>query len=110
MKKTYAISELQPYINWAYYYHSWQLRDPEQQRQSREEAELLLRQLNDTYHVYALFQLFNAHSDGDDIILSSSSMQRPCRCPSSANSMENASASLTSSIPGMTTSGFSLQR
>lgn len=81
MKKAYAISELQPYINWAYYYHSWQLRDPEQQRQSREEAELLLRQLNDTYHVYALFQLFNAHSDGDDIILSSSSMQRPCRCP-----------------------------
>ncbi len=81
MRKTYGIHELQPYINWAYYYHAWQLRTPEQQRQSREEAEQKLLQLNGTYHVHALFQLFDAHSTGDDIILSSPSMQRPCRCP-----------------------------
>ncbi len=80
MRKTYEIHELQPYINWAYYYHAWQLRTTEQQRQSREEAEHMLLQLNSTYHVHALFQLFDAHSAGDDIILSSSGMQQPCRC------------------------------
>ena len=69
MRKTYDISELQPYINWAYYFHAWQLRDTTRQRQSREEAEQMLHQLNGTYHVYALFSLFEAHSTGDDVII-----------------------------------------
>ena len=45
MKITYALHDLQPYINWAYYYHAWQLREPEQQQESRAEAEQVLRHL-----------------------------------------------------------------
>ena len=66
---TYEIHDLQPYINWAYYYHAWQLRDVAQQQKSRAEAEDILSQLDGYYHVYALFDLFNAHSDGDDIVI-----------------------------------------
>ena len=76
MKKVYEIQVLLPYVNWAYYYHAWQLYSPEQQQQSREEAEQMLRQLDGTYHVYALFLLFDAHSNGDDICLASEG--RPC--------------------------------
>ncbi|MBQ9230758.1 MAG: 5-methyltetrahydrofolate--homocysteine methyltransferase [Prevotella sp.] len=81
MRRTYEIHDLQPYINWAYFYYAWQLRTPDQQQQSRAEAEQMLSQLDGKYHAYALFQLFEAHSEGDDIILSSPSMQQPCRCP-----------------------------
>lgn len=81
MKITYALHDLQPYINWAYYYHAWQLREPEQQQESRAEAEQMLQHLDTHYRAHALFHLFEAHSEGDDVILSSSGMQRPCRCP-----------------------------
>ncbi len=69
MKRTYEIHDLVPYINWVYYYHAWQLRTASQQKQSREEAEEMLVKLDGRYHVYALFQLFEAHSEGDDIVL-----------------------------------------
>ena len=69
MKRTYEISDLQPYINWTYYYHAWQLRTPDQQRQSRAEAEQMLAQLDGKYRAYALFQLFDAHSEGDDMVV-----------------------------------------
>ena len=69
MKRVYEIHELQPYINWAYFYHAWQLRNPDQQLKSRGEAEQVLVQLDGRYRAYALFQLFDANSDGDDIVL-----------------------------------------
>ena len=70
MRRTYEIRDLMPYINWGYYYHAWQLHTPDQQRQSKEEAEQMLSQLDGKYHAYALFQLFDAHSEGDDIVVS----------------------------------------
>lgn len=69
MKCTYEIHDLQPYINWVYFYHAWQLRTPDQQRQSREEAEQMLAWLDGKYRAYALFQLFDAYSEGDDIVV-----------------------------------------
>lgn len=69
MKFTYEIHDLQPYINWAYFYYAWQLHDPVEQQKSRAEAEEILSQLDDKYHAYALFQLFEAHSNGDDVIV-----------------------------------------
>jgi len=69
MKLTYEIHDLQPYINWAYFYHAWQLRNPEQQQQTRAEAEQTLARLDGKYHAYALFQLFEAHSEEDDVIV-----------------------------------------
>ena len=70
MKRTYRIHDLQPYINWAYFYHAWQLHDPVEQQKNRAEAEDILRHLDAKYQVYALFELFDCHSHGDDIVIS----------------------------------------
>ena len=69
MKLTYEISELKPYINWVYFFYAWQVKDEEEKARLRAEAEALLSQLNGRYHVYALFELFDANADGEDIII-----------------------------------------
>lgn len=68
MKLTYEISELAPYINWIYFHYAWQLHEAEAQRRQRQDAETLLSELDGHYRVYALFELPEAHADGDDII------------------------------------------
>ena len=77
MKRIYEIHDLQAYINWAYFYHAWQLHSTEQQQQSRAEAEQVLHQLDGRYRAYAIFQLFDANSDGDDIVLLQVGTQQP---------------------------------
>lgn len=69
MKLTYDISELIPYINWPYFYYAWQVKDEAEKLRLRQEAEALLANLDGKYHTYALFELFDANSDGDDIVL-----------------------------------------
>ena len=69
MKLTYEISELVPYVNWVYFFFAWQVKEDSEKVRLRSEAETLLTQLNDRYHVYGLFGLFDANADGDDIIL-----------------------------------------
>jgi len=74
MKITYEIATVEPYINWAYFYFAWGMNGkPDAEReQLRREAENVLRQLDGHYHVYALFRLYGAHADGDDIVLDNS--------------------------------------
>ena len=81
MRRTYEIHDLQPYINWAYFYYAWQLHDPVQQQKSRAEAEDILRQLDGEYHVYALFDLFTAYSYNDDIVITIPSPLSPLHLP-----------------------------
>lgn len=71
MKITYQISEVAPYINWAYFYHAWGMSGkPEAERTKlRQEAEEALHQIDGTYQTYALFEIFDANSEGDDIVL-----------------------------------------
>ena len=71
MKITYEIADIVPYINWVYFYHAWGMSGkPEaERRQLRREAEEALARLDGQYHAYALFQLFDACSDGDDIVV-----------------------------------------
>lgn len=71
MKITYRISEIAPYINWAYFYHAWGMSGkPDAEKQKlRQEADDALHQMEDRYHTYALFELFDASSDGDDVII-----------------------------------------
>mgnify|MGYP002856898516 CR=1 FL=1 len=69
MKITYDISELVPYINWPYFYFAWQVKDAAEKERLRQEAGVLLGQLEGRYRAYALFALFDAHADGDDIIV-----------------------------------------
>jgi cobalamin-dependent methionine synthase I len=83
MKLTYSISELIPYINWVYYYHAWQVKEHDEQHRLHSEALHWLCQLEDRYHAYALFELFFAHSDGDDIVVygGGNLMSGECRIP-----------------------------
>lgn len=66
---TYDISALIPYINWPYYYFAWQVKEPAEKERLRTEAEAFLRQQEGRYHAYAVFELFAANADGDDIAI-----------------------------------------
>ena len=66
---TYDISELIPYINWPYFFFAWQVKEQSEKDRLRQEAEAFLQQLEGEYHAYGLFELFDAHSDGDDIVV-----------------------------------------
>lgn len=65
----YNIPELKPYINWSYFYFAWQLKQEEEQLRIRREAESFLTEVSSRYKVYACFQIVEAHSEGDDIVL-----------------------------------------
>ena len=72
MRIDYSIGEVAPYINWIYFFHAWNMssKPEDEQQQLRREAEERLEKCNDRYHTHAVFQLFNAYSDGDDIVVS----------------------------------------
>ena len=69
MTLQYKIDQLKPYINWIYFYHAWQVQQPDEQQRIRNEAVLLLTQLQDTYYAHAVVLIEQAHSEGDDIVL-----------------------------------------
>ena len=71
MKLVYDISSLLPYINWPYFFFAWQVKDPSEKSRLRHEAESLLSSLDGQYFAYGLFELFDAYSSGDDIVISS---------------------------------------
>ena len=74
---SYDIHELVPYINWAYFFFAWQVKDEEEKARLRQEAETFLTQQEGRYHAYGLFEIFEANADGDDIVVSSS-VRIPC--------------------------------
>lgn len=65
---TYGISELEPYINWPYFYFAWQVKDRGEQARLKDEAAGVLRSLDGRYSARALFAVGDAVSDGDDIV------------------------------------------
>lgn len=71
MKIAFELSEITPYINWAYFYHAWGMsgKPDAERRKLRQEAEEALGRCEGHYRAYALFQLFDAMSDGDDIVI-----------------------------------------
>lgn len=68
---TYQIADLEPYINWLYFYHAWGLsgKPKEEKNKLRQEAEQMLKSWQDDYHTHALFGLFEAVSEDDDLII-----------------------------------------
>lgn len=70
MKITYRIAELVPYINWVYYFFAWQVKDEAEKARMEQEAREKLAELDASYQVHAVFELFDAHSEEDDIVLS----------------------------------------
>ncbi len=67
MKITYRISELVPYINWVYYYFAWQVKEEVEKQRMQTEALAKLQELDAQYQVHAVFELFDARSQDDDI-------------------------------------------
>lgn len=70
---TYELSEVEPYINWLYFYHAWGLSGKPQEEKLRMRAEALgvLESWKGKFHTHAIFGLFDANSDGDDIVIDS---------------------------------------
>ena len=68
---TYNISEIVPYINWAYFFYAWSMngKAKDAQQELRSEAEKLLADMEGRYHTRAIFALCEANSEGDDIII-----------------------------------------
>lgn len=68
---TYNISDIVPYINWAFFFYAWSMngKAKEAQQELRKEAEALLNDMEEKYHTHAVFALCDANSDGDDIIV-----------------------------------------
>ena len=95
---TYQLHDLLEYINWIYFFHAWGFQPrfaaiahihgcdacraswlagfPEGERakaaeamQLHKEAMRMLNELDGKYHVYAIFRLMEANSDGDNLIL-----------------------------------------
>jgi hypothetical protein len=69
MKITYSISELAPYINWVYYFYAWQVKDEVEKQRMQREALVKLQELENKYQVHAVFELFDARSEDDDIVI-----------------------------------------
>ena len=67
----YSISDVAPYINWDYFFYAWGMHNkPEAEKlKLRGEAEETLATLQGHYHTHALFQLFEANSEDDDILI-----------------------------------------
>ena len=83
---TYDIEELEPYINWLYFYHAWGLSGKPQEAKDKmkAEAEVMLKSFSQKYKTKAVFLLADANSDGDDILLNGTRLpmlrqQRPSR-------------------------------
>ena len=66
----YHLREVEPYINWLYFYHAWGLSGKSEQEKLslRDEATRLLHQMDEVCMTHAAFGLFDANSDGDDLI------------------------------------------
>lgn len=68
---TYGISEIEPYINWLYFFHAWGLsgKPREEKERLQGEAREMLHSWQGKYHTHAVFSLFPANGDGDDLVL-----------------------------------------
>ena len=68
-KFTFEIATLVPYINWTYFFHAWQVKEPAEQQRLQQEATTLLQQEGSRYHAHALLLIADANSDGDKLIV-----------------------------------------
>lgn len=74
----YTVTEVEPYVNWLYFYHAWQMGGkPETDRESlRRDADAMLHEWGTrySYHTHAVVGLFDANSEGDDLIINGTRM------------------------------------
>lgn len=68
---TYTVDELVGYINWPYFDYAWGVgsKGREERERLRADAMEMLDELSGKYQTHTIFGLFDANSDGDDIII-----------------------------------------
>lgn len=73
MKLDFEIGEVRPYINWLYFFHTWNMNGkPDQEREKlKADANEVLDSWETHYHTHGIFELLDANSDGDDLLLGS---------------------------------------
>ena len=71
MRLVYDIHELRPYINWIYFFYAWGLngKPKEEKDKLRADADAVLDGWEGRYHTYAVFEIMDANSDGDDLLI-----------------------------------------
>ena len=69
--KEYDLNDVLLYINWLYFFHAWGLNgSPRQDRlQLADDAWQMLKSWMLKYQTHAIFALFEANSDGDDLVV-----------------------------------------
>jgi cobalamin-dependent methionine synthase I len=73
MTGSYSIDDLIQYISWEHFFFTWKVSaQSEAAGKLKEEAIALLDELKDSVNVNFMLKPFNAHSDGDDIIVNQS--------------------------------------
>ena len=67
----YDISEVEPYINWLYFFHAWGLsgKSKEEKEHMRAEASEMLHSWQGQFHTHAIFGLFEANSGEDELVV-----------------------------------------
>ena len=68
---TYDVGEVAPYINWLYFYHAWGMsgKPAVEKRQLRDEASAMIQSWEGHCRTRAIFSLFAANADMDDLLL-----------------------------------------
>ncbi len=67
---SYAVHDVEPYINWLYFYHAWQVgqKGDGERRELTADAQQMLRDFDRRYATHAVVGIYDANSDGDDIV------------------------------------------
>lgn len=68
---TYDIDEVVPYINWLYFYHAWGMsgKPLAEKQRLRDEASAMMHSWQGRYYTRAVFALYSANADMDDLLL-----------------------------------------
>ena len=71
MKLSYEISDVRPFINWAYFDYAWSMNGKVgvERDALHADANAMLDSWQGRYHTRAVFEIMDANSDGDDIIV-----------------------------------------
>lgn len=70
-KITYRVHDVAPYINWIYFFYAWQMsgKPAEEKEKLRGEAGEMLARMDGEFRTHAVFGLFDANGDGDDLLV-----------------------------------------
>lgn len=68
---TYEIADIVPYINWVYFFYAWSMngKPAKAKERLRDDAGKMLRSWEGRWHTHAVFGVYPANSDGDDLLL-----------------------------------------